>query len=58
MASRAFARRSVLLGGFGAGLGLALVRWIALLHGGDVRLTRSSEAGTTFTVSLPVAPPI
>jgi signal transduction histidine kinase len=37
----------------GAGLGLALARWIATVHGGDVSLARSSEAGTTFTVSLP-----
>jgi two-component system OmpR family sensor kinase len=37
----------------GAGLGLALVRWIATVHRGDVTLTRSSEAGTTFTVQLP-----
>ena len=39
----------------GAGLGLALARWIANVHGGDVTLARSSEAGTTFTVSLPGA---
>ncbi len=37
----------------GAGLGLALARWIASVHGGDVTLERSSEAGTTFTVVLP-----
>jgi heavy metal sensor kinase len=37
----------------GAGLGLALARWIARVHGGDVTLARSSETGTTFTVSLP-----
>ena len=37
----------------GAGLGLALVRWIANVHGGDVALTRSSQAATTFIVSLP-----
>jgi signal transduction histidine kinase len=37
----------------GAGLGLALVRWIATVHRGDVTLTRSSDAGTTFTVQLP-----
>ena len=39
----------------GAGLGLALARWIANLHGGDVTLARSSDAGTTFTVSLPAS---
>jgi heavy metal sensor kinase len=37
----------------GAGLGLSLARWIAQLHGGDVRLAGSSEAGTTFVISLP-----
>jgi two-component system OmpR family sensor kinase len=37
----------------GAGLGLALARWIANVHGGDVTLKRSSEAGTTFTAFLP-----
>ena len=37
----------------GAGLGLALARWIANVHGGNVTLARSSHAGTTFTVSLP-----
>lgn len=42
--------------GGGAGLGLALVRWIADVHGGDVTLTRSSDAGTTFTVFLPTSP--
>ena len=39
----------------GAGLGLALARWTANLHGGDVTLARSSRTGTTFTVSLPVS---
>ena len=37
----------------GAGLGLALARWIARLHGGDVSLTHSSAEGTTFTASVP-----
>ncbi len=37
----------------GAGLGLAMVRWIAHVHGGEVSLTQSSEAGSTFTVWLP-----
>jgi signal transduction histidine kinase len=39
----------------GAGLGLALARWIARVHGGDVTLTRSSSAGSTFTIVLPDA---
>ena len=37
----------------GAGLGLALARWVAQLHGGTVTLTSSSDTGTTFTVALP-----
>jgi signal transduction histidine kinase len=37
----------------GAGLGLALARWIARVHGGDVVLTRSSREGTVFTATLP-----
>lgn len=37
----------------GAGLGLALARWIARVHNGDVTLASSSEQGTTFTVRLP-----
>jgi two-component system, OmpR family, sensor kinase len=36
----------------GAGLGLALARWIAEAHGGHLTLVRSSEAGTTFTAFL------
>jgi signal transduction histidine kinase len=37
----------------GAGLGLALARWIARVHGGDLTLARSSQEGTTFTAVLP-----
>jgi two-component system OmpR family sensor kinase len=37
----------------GAGLGLALARWIAHVHGGDVVLARSSDAGSTFSITLP-----
>jgi signal transduction histidine kinase len=37
----------------GAGLGLALARWIARTHGGELSLASSSEAGTTFTAFLP-----
>jgi heavy metal sensor kinase len=39
----------------GAGLGLALARWIASVHGGDVTLAHSSDAGTVFTAVLPDA---
>ena len=37
----------------GAGLGLALARWIARAHGGDVTLAASSRAGSTFVITLP-----
>ena len=37
----------------GAGLGLALVRWVATVHGGEVELSRSSPHGSSFTVVLP-----
>jgi signal transduction histidine kinase len=37
----------------GAGLGLAVARWIANAHGGDVTLARSSTSGSTFVISLP-----
>ena len=40
-------------GAGGAGLGLALARWIARVHGGDVTLAGSSHDGTTFVVVLP-----
>lgn len=36
-----------------AGLGLALARWVARAHGGDLQLVRSSQDGTTFTAVLP-----
>jgi heavy metal sensor kinase len=36
----------------GAGLGLALARWIARAHDGDVWLLRSSGEGTTFVMSI------
>jgi signal transduction histidine kinase/CheY-like chemotaxis protein len=46
----------------GTGLGLALTRRFALLHGGDVRVTSKVGAGSVFTLRLPlqvapVAPP-
>ena len=41
----------------GLGIGLALVRHIALLHGGQVRADSAGEGrGSTFTVELPAAP--
>jgi signal transduction histidine kinase len=38
----------------GTGIGLAAVKRIARLHGGDVELTGSSSGGAKFVVSLPV----
>src|SRR6185503_3021011 len=41
----------------GLGIGLALVRHIALLHGGQVRADSAGNGrGSTFTVELPAAP--
>jgi signal transduction histidine kinase len=37
----------------GAGLGLAIARWIVAVHGGGVALRASSPAGSTFEVDLP-----
>jgi signal transduction histidine kinase/DNA-binding response OmpR family regulator len=39
----------------GTGLGLALTRHFAVLHGGDVRLESQLGKGSTFTLCLPVA---
>lgn len=39
----------------GVGLGLALVWEICRLHGGNVRVERSSEKGTLMLVSLPIS---
>ena len=38
----------------GAGLGLALVREIAELHGGSVRVLQSSGQGTQFLFDIPI----
>ena len=39
----------------GAGLGLAISREIARLHGGDIQVQSQKENGTVFTVSLPTS---
>jgi nitrogen fixation/metabolism regulation signal transduction histidine kinase len=41
----------------GTGLGLAVVKNIVLLHGGDVAVESKAGAGTTFTIRLPLAGP-
>lgn len=38
------------------GLGLYICRQVALAHGGGITVDSSSQAGTTFTVSLPKRP--
>jgi two-component system OmpR family sensor kinase len=40
----------------GAGLGLALARWIAHAHDGDIGLAASSRVGSTFVITLPCPP--
>jgi signal transduction histidine kinase len=39
----------------GAGLGLAICKWIAEAHGGTIDVQSRSGRGTTFTVTLPSA---
>jgi two-component system OmpR family sensor kinase len=36
----------------GAGLGLSIARWIAEVHGGEVRLRQSSPAGSVFEATV------
>ncbi|HYO64021.1 MAG TPA: heavy metal sensor histidine kinase [Pyrinomonadaceae bacterium] len=40
----------------GAGLGLAIARWIARAHDGDLELADSHGTGATFIVRLPLPP--
>jgi signal transduction histidine kinase len=42
----------------GTGLGLALVRRLAELHGGSVEVYSQPQAGARFTVFLPTQPPV
>jgi len=46
--------QQVALGSRSVGLGLYIVQQIALAHGGRVAVKSSVEAGTTFTVTIPV----
>jgi heavy metal sensor kinase len=40
----------------GSGLGLSLARWIAEAHGGTIAVESAVGLGSTFTVTLPLAP--
>ena len=51
---RADRARTLLTGG-GAGLGLAVVRHIAEIHGGSVELQSEVGVGSTFSFCVPVA---
>ncbi|MEO7649582.1 MAG: heavy metal sensor histidine kinase, partial [Bryobacteraceae bacterium] len=42
----------------GAGLGLAIVRTIALLHGGDVEVRSEADKGTSIVLLFPTAKPL
>ncbi len=41
----------------GSGLGLSIARWIAEAHDGTITVESRERRGSTFTVSLPLAPP-
>ena len=41
----------------GAGLGLSIVKGIVEAHGGDIRVESVVGEGTTFSLTVPVAPP-
>jgi len=41
----------------GSGMGLAIVKQIVSLHAGDIRVESKLGMGTTFIVTLPLAPP-
>lgn len=42
-------------GSAGAGIGLSVVRWVALAHGGDLKVHNGEEGGAIFEFRLPVA---
>ena len=48
-----FVRLDPARGAGGAGLGLAIARWVAEAHGGGVRLVSSGPGGSIFSANLP-----
>jgi signal transduction histidine kinase len=42
----------------GAGLGLSIVKQLTTLMGGQIRLKSKMGQGSTFTVLLPLEPPL
>ena len=49
-----FVRLDPARAGGGAGLGLAIARWVAEAHGGRVELLSSGPAGSIFAITIPV----
>jgi len=45
-------------GGGSSGLGLAIVEWIVCAHGGTVAVESRVGRGSSFTVTLPLTPPV
>lgn len=43
-------------GGGSSGLGLSIVRWVALAHGGRLRVYNAEEGGAIFELELPETP--
>lgn len=41
----------------GSGLGLSIAKWIAESHGGTITVSSTESVGSTFSVTLPLAPP-
>jgi signal transduction histidine kinase len=49
-----FVRLDPARGAGGAGLGLAIARWVAEAHGGALRIVSSGAGGSTFAATLPI----